>query len=97
MDKSEQIIQQGFEAEALTSNPAFRQALASLKQGVHDRWAQTPIRDLEGQHELRLMLKLCADFEGNLLEAINNGKFVAADLKIKRSATDAIRKAAKAL
>lgn len=64
---------------------AFKRATDSLKQAIFDKWAHSPIADHEGQHELRLMLKLLDDLMGNLKVAVANGNFAEKDLEIKRT------------
>lgn len=77
-------IQAGSAAEQLLENAAFKTASASLKQAILDKWATSPIADIEGQHELRLMLKLYDDLLANLQVAVNNGKIALHNLKIER-------------
>jgi len=95
MDKSQQTINEGAEAERLLENPAFERAVNSVRDAIVKTWAQTPIRDHEGQHELRLMHKLLDDLTGNLRVAIADGKFTENDLQIKRTALEKARKALK--
>jgi len=88
MDKIEKEIRAGDEAETLMEMPAFKTATESLRQAILMRWAESPIRDKEGQHELRLMLKLLDDLLGNLRVAVSNGKFACNELEIKRTLTE---------
>lgn len=97
MDSAQRTIMEGREASDLLESPAFKRATESLRQAIMDKWAASPIRDVEGQHELRLMIKLLDDLIGNLKQAVFDGTFTEKDLEIKRSAVDAIRRAAKAL
>ncbi len=97
MDNAQRAIMEGREANDLLESAAFKRATESLRQAIMDKWANSPIRDVEGQHELRLMVKLLDDLIGNLKQAVFDGTFTEKDLEIKRSAVDAIRRAAKAL
>lgn len=92
MDKIETEIKKGDDAEILLETQAFKDAVESLRQAILMKWSQSPIMDKEGQHELRLMLKLLDDLLGNLRIAVSNGKFACNELKIKRTlATQAKR------
>ena len=97
MDQNQKTINEGLEAEQLLSNEAFKRATESVELAIHQTWANTPLRDHEGQRELRLMLKLLHDLTGNLRVAIANGKFAENELQIKRTSLEAIRRATKAL
>lgn len=87
MDKIETEIKVGNKAEELLENEAFKSATESLRKAILGKWATSPIADHQGQHELRLMLKLLDDLLGNLRVAVSNGKFACNELKIKRTLT----------
>ena len=70
----EQDIALGAQAKALWESQPFQNAIFAVKNGIIERWAKSPIADKEGQHELRLMLKIADDFEQNIISVINNGK-----------------------
>lgn len=93
MDKKEKEIRLGQEAETLLETEAFKAATDSLRKAIMDKWATSPIADHEGQHELRLMLKLLDDLLGNLRVAVTNGKFESNELAIKRTLLQTAKRA----
>ena len=72
--KNAEEIDRGHRANALLQNAMFREAFGKVRQGIHDRWAASPIRDVEGQTSLRMMLKLLDDVEGNIKSVAMTGK-----------------------
>jgi hypothetical protein len=48
--------------------------LDMVKAAIIDKWESSPVADIEGQHELRLMRKLLGDVEANIKTAIETGK-----------------------
>jgi hypothetical protein len=85
MDKLEAEVKKGDAAETLLETQAFKDAEQSVRAAIFDKWATSPLADIEGQHELRLMLKLLDDLLGNLRLAVSNGKFSCNELEIKRT------------
>jgi hypothetical protein len=80
----------GMDALRVWDDPAFVKARTSVREAIVQRWATSPVADLEGQHELRLMLKLLDDLEGNLKQAIATGRM--ADMEIERSAKEKLKR-----
>ena len=76
----EETSYKGRRAAEIIENPVFKEAWDGLRQAIHDKWESCPVRDVEGQHELKLMLKLMGDLESNLKHFINDGKI--ADVEI---------------
>jgi hypothetical protein len=52
-----------------------------VRQAILDKWQNSPIGDKEGQHELRLMIKLLTDLEANIKTAIDTGKLARIQLE----------------
>jgi len=71
----------GRQATELLENAMFREAVDTLKQSLVDKWMSSPIRDIEGQHELRLMAKLLGDIEGYISNIAKTGKMAAIQLE----------------
>lgn len=67
-------IQRGEAAEQLLRNELLQEAFAMVESGIIEQWKAAPIRDREGQHELKLMLKLLGDVRGYIKEVANTGK-----------------------
>ena len=74
-------LEAGSRAEALLRDEAYQTAVRSVREGIHLRWAESPVSDVEGQHELRLMLKLLDDLEKNIEQAVSSGKIAAVQEK----------------
>lgn len=70
----EDDITRGAKAQALLQNPVFTEAFDSVSQAIHDQWANCPVRDRDGAHELRLMLKLLTDVRAVFELAVTDGK-----------------------
>lgn len=77
-------IQRGLAAEELLANSTFNWALAEVRKGLCDAWAASPIRDIDGQHELRLLLKALSDLEGVLRSTIAAGKLAKIEVVPQR-------------
>lgn len=74
-------IERGTKAERLLKDDTLIQAFADVSAAIHDKWEQSPIRDVEGQHELKLMLRLLGDVRANLERALQDGKLAAQELQ----------------
>lgn len=85
----------GLRAEQLLNSDIYKECIGKVRQGIFDAWATCPVRDTEGQHELRLMLKVVDDLESNIKSMVNTGKLAAKQLEqersIKEQAKDAIK------
>lgn len=77
-------VTKGNEAESLLNSPAYMGAMRRVREGIHERWAASPLGDVEGQHELRLILKAVDDIEGNLRNDVATGKMAAQQIKLIR-------------
>ena len=79
-------LERGQRAAAILGNPAFNEAFEMVKQAIFEAWSSAPIRDHEGQHELKLQLKLLGDVRANLERALSDGKLAAEELKRQNAA-----------
>lgn len=75
-------------ATQILENPLFNETFSSIRSAISKAWGTSPIRDLDGQHELRLMLKALDDVEVCLRGIIDSGALAEAQI-------DAIRKRGK--
>lgn len=80
----ERDLDRAARAKAVIDNPTFQEAFDLVRQAIHEQWEATPIRDHEGAHELRLMLKLLGDVKAQLDTALADGKIAAAELTRRR-------------
>jgi len=67
-------MKRGADAARVLAEPVFQDAFSAVELAIHDLWAQSPVRDHEGQQQLRLMLKLLGDVKSVLETALEDGK-----------------------
>ena len=80
----EQELTDGTKARIMYESEPFQNALKAVKAGILQKWEESPISDRDGQHELRLMLKVLNDVELNIISVINNGKFAEKTLLLQK-------------
>lgn len=80
----EQDLDRGARAQAIYDNPLYQESFDLVRQAIHEQWEATPVRDHEGAHELKLMLKLLGDVRANLERVIADGKMAALELDRRR-------------
>lgn len=90
-------IERGARARALLDSPVYLEALKAVRDGIYEQWAKSPIRDIEGQTSLRLMLKLLDDLEGNINRVATTGKLAAAQREHELSMKERAKKLARGL
>ena len=74
----------GQEAKRLIEHELIRETLDGMRQAIIDKWENAPISDREGQHELKLMMKLLNDFEGNFKTIIRSGQLADFEIESQR-------------
>lgn len=67
-------IARGDAAQRILDDEIYRDAVATVRQNIFKKWADAPIRDAEGQHELKLMLHLLDSLESMLKTVMETGK-----------------------
>jgi hypothetical protein len=77
-------ITAGTRAQRLLEDEILTKAFADVRSAIIERWETAPIRDTEGQHELKLMLRVLSDVRGNLELAVHNGKLAAEELRMQK-------------
>lgn len=75
-------VRRGEIAASLLNNEIYKEAIESVHDGIVHAWSHSPIRDKEGQNELRLMLKLLTDLQRNIETVMQTGKL--AKIQIER-------------
>lgn len=75
-------LDRGFKAQQLLDNEIYQESIQTVREAIIAQWAESPIRDHEGQHELRLMLKLLNDLTANIKTVADTGKL--AQIQIER-------------
>jgi hypothetical protein len=71
----QQTSQQGLDARMVLDNPAYAEAMQTLRAQVVEQWKACPIRDKEGQLLLLQLAKLADKFEAILGGMVEAGKF----------------------
>jgi hypothetical protein len=79
--KLEKDADRGRQADLLLDNPIYKEAFLAVREAIITQWEMTPIRDKEGQHELKLMLKLLKDLEANIRTVAATGKLARLDIQ----------------
>jgi hypothetical protein len=74
-------MESGTRAHAVLDSDAYKDAFNAVRAAILDQWENCPIRDREGAHELKLMLKLHGDVKRHMEKAVEDGKFAAQELK----------------
>jgi len=70
-------MDRGQKAARLLSDPMLMDARDNVAKAIHEAWERAPIRDRDGAHELRLMLKALSDVWALLETTVANGKLSA--------------------
>jgi hypothetical protein len=74
-------VERGSRAQTLLTDPLFSEAFENVRTAIHEKWEACPLRDRDGAHELRLMLKLLGDVRAVLESTIVDGKVASAELE----------------
>lgn len=80
-------LRRGEQARQLLQNEIYQDAIAQVRQAIIDKWISAPMRDIEGQHELKLMLKLLGDVTGYLQTTMETGKMAQIQVESERRMT----------
>jgi hypothetical protein len=67
------LVERGVAAQALLQDPMFQEAWDTMAKAIIERWEACPIRDLEGQQQLKLMRKLLDDLRAVFELAVTDG------------------------
>lgn len=76
-------VDRGLAAQRILNDPLVQDAFKTVAEGLHVAWAECPVRDLEGQHELKLMLKLLSDVRQYFEIALSEGESAAQTIKAR--------------
>ena len=77
-------LRRGEQARQLLQNEIYTDAVSAVRQAIIDKWISAPMRDLEGQHELKLMLKVLGDVTGYIETAMQTGQMASIQLEQER-------------
>ena len=84
-------LSEGMRASALLENEEYKHALATIREGIHVQWEKSPIRDEEGQKQLKLMLKLLNDLEANIRIVAQTGKLAKIQIEQEQEKVDKLK------
>ncbi len=73
MELSEEL-RRGELATAVLENPIYAESWELVRAGIIQAWESAPIRDKEGQNELKLMLKVLGDVRKTVEQTMQTGK-----------------------
>lgn len=79
---ADEELRRGDMARQIIENPIYSEAWQSVRDAIISAWESAPIRDKEGQNELKLMLKLLTDVRRNVETVMQTGKM--ARIQIER-------------
>lgn len=70
-------------ATRIMQDPMVQEALAAIEDGIVGAWKDLPLRDVEGREQMHRLLQAKRKFEQVFLTHMQNGKLVAAELRIE--------------
>ena len=73
MELSEEL-RRGELAASVLDNPIYAESWELVRAGIIAAWENAPIRDKEGQNELKLMLKVLGDVRKTVEQTMQTGK-----------------------
>lgn len=73
----ESDVERGMQAQRLLKDPMVVEAFQTVAKTLHEAWERCPVRDREGQHELRLMLELLSQLKSFFDLALSDGELAA--------------------
>lgn len=73
-------VERGNHAQRLLNDPLLQEAFHLVEQAIHEQWANSPMRDIEGQVALRAMLNHLRDVKSVLDVALADGKAAVEEL-----------------
>lgn len=73
MDSKEEIFR-GEQAKNIIENRIYKESWQKVREGIITAWESAPVRDKEGQHELKLMLKCLKDVQNYMENVVMTGK-----------------------
>lgn len=84
-------MEEAARARSVLEDDAYKNASKAVRDAIIEAWEQCPIRDREGAHELKLMLKIHTDLGKHLQKAVDDGKFAAEELKRDKTFTQRLQ------
>ena len=85
-------IRLGTEAQALIESAAYSRAMDRLRVQIHEGWAASPVEDRDGQHQLRLLLRILDSLEQHIKDEADDGKIARKQIEEQRMRNEQIKK-----
>lgn len=85
-------VDRGEAAKRLLDDPLLIEAFDGIRKAILEKIEDAPIRDRDGVHELKLMLKLLKDVRSHLELAIANGKVASFRIKERNTLAEFTKK-----
>ena len=89
-DRLEREAARGQEAKEVLGNRLFVEAWTTVESGIIQKWRDCPIKELDSQHELKLMLHVMSEVRRYIEIAAETGKLaqiqLSTDSKVKKFA-----------
>lgn len=82
--------ERGHKARQLMDNPIYKEAVGVVRQAIFDKWAESPVADRDGQHELRLMLKALDLIVNHIKDVADTGKLAEKQIEHEKSLKERI-------
>ena len=82
----------GAAARGLMENDVYKSAVSEVRAAILKAWESAPLRDKEGHHELKLMLKLLNDLEANIKQAADTGKLAEMQIAQEKEKESAMKR-----
>jgi hypothetical protein len=84
MDITERM-ERGSKAKEVLENEIYLESYETLKQEITKQWQNSPARDVEGRHQLYLMIGLTDKLRGIMQQVMETGTLAAHELQHKRT------------
>lgn len=85
--------ERGARARRILEDSFVQEALHAVESGILDAWKKSPVRDTEGQLNLRLLYKCLHDFRSYFADAMTTGKMAEVQLNHERGLRERARAA----
>jgi Arc/MetJ-type ribon-helix-helix transcriptional regulator len=84
-------MEEGARAKSVLDDSAYQNASKAVREAILEAWESCPIRDRDGAHELKLMLKIHRDIEAHMRKAVEDGRFASEELKQDRTFSERLK------
>jgi hypothetical protein len=86
MDEARKLkseVSDGINAARLLDDPTFKAAFEHIESTLINKWRNAPIRDVEGHHELLLLIKATTALRKHLESVVLTGRMASTTLESK--------------